>query len=1219
VDDSTISTDDEDLCSVSSEYHPGSSKSSEISLKISDVDDFVEDETYPEYLIEDFDTFDVVKDLSKVILGTTNPSKIRDQSEEITLKNGIITTHGHKEYVPYYSVAFYWEMAYPHLFPYGTGGPCNKNKRPRTRPLDDAQYDMHLLLEASQRFVNVMPWLCGRYRYRTSRACNRVAYMASQFGSGEQRIPTVRDLNNVAEFGRAGQNRVVKSAVELETEQLIRQLTSFGHQLKTSAMYIKQKRQQLLCMLQAKDLTTPTWFLTLSSADLYWPELWIAIKPTLNYESAALLTLSERKKLLDLNPTMACRMFKERIDCVLKFILIQGKHKPLGKVLDWWFRVEFQSRGSLHVHSLLWTLLHLKDGTELNGDVQAELFRRCLLKPEKEVVPECSQDDAVSTSSSNNILFNDSNSIVSENNEMEYISYDGSILSTNVLPNNGDECKAMFSTLIDRYLSASFPTIDTVKVVENVISNKTKEKPKCKRGKKHTLPVLISQSNESVEVSTTPTLKSESALCSVRFSMIPRDSMEHPSLSPCDFEINSVQETEDICNLIRSVNCHDPKHTQSCFKYSKDASCQVCRYHFPRCLCQQTRVWHRFNDKYRVMEVVVELKRNHAYINNYNPWLMLHHRGNMDCQFICNASGAATYASMYVSKPESPDLAFISEKASGRVRREMESGIPDSLQKKLYLTSMAVYSSREVCLQEICWYLLGYPFVFLSRTFLKVNLLPPTQHCKILLSESQRKKLPLDAPAFIESDGIDKLVKEYMNLDPTQVELLADLSLYDFLTCYSRSSSVTPKDSDLYSVDGTRCYRKRSKSKILKVTPYIKFDESCYKSCFAMLLAHRQHYTCIEQCGEPTNSVAFLNECIENDLMCSSYITMLHKHRRQSKILSDINTKSNIESKKITKRVLRLDLDNENDANEIRRGRDDDSEQEYELHQQVRDPLDYNHPVNNGPQYNIVDNAEYLEASNYVKKIKDAHEMACRQEQADFLPGTADEHSLNNPSCRLTKAMNSSIISFSTAFKSLNDKQKACFHIVAAHLNDDHSCKVNSASNGQLRMLLSGPAGTGKTFLIHCIFAYAQLKFPYDGSRFGPVLKLAPTGVAAHNIRGNTIDSVMQFWSFTNKNSEVSVNTLKDLQSNLGRVKLIIFDEYSMIGVQKLGKINKILNLAKTYVCDHSNVDDDLIMGGVHMVLAGDNCQLPSVKTLVILFCEFCRKLLINIKLINWF
>jgi hypothetical protein len=1093
-------------------------------------------------------------------------------------------------------------LSYPYLFPYGRGGPDDNISEKRRRPLSDAQYDLHLLLEASQRFVNVMPWLCGRYRYRTSRSCNRVAYMGGRYGDlNDDRVPTVSEMNNVAEFSQAGQNRVVKSRAQLETESLLRQLTSFGQQLKTSAMYIRYERQKLLCLLQAKDMTTPTWFLTLSSADLYWPELWMAIEPSLSYKDAALLPMSERKKFLNFNPTMACRMFRERIECILKYILIKGKYKPLGEVVDWWFRVEFQSRGSLHVHSLLWSLLRLGDGTVINGDVQAELFRRCLLKKKKN----CSDivlNDTASVDSSNYLPdddyvngdgdgynFDDDNYVLGDDgDDSGLISYDGSILVTNKLPIDGQECRDTFGNMIDQYVSASYPIVQRPsKVVETEID--VQPTKKSRRKKNVTADVFETKLECNIPCD----------LEAVEIDMIDRDSMNHPSLRPCTFVVGSVDEQIDVCDLIGAVNCHDPKHTMSCFKYNKNDSCRVCRYHFPRDLCTVTNINHRFSARYNSSELFVQLKRNHAFINNYNAWLMLHHRGNMDCQFVCNASGAATYASMYISKPEAPDQKMIDNKTHARQIREAASGVPDSLQKKLYLTSMAVFSSREVCLQEICWYLLGYPFVFQSRSYIKVNLLPPRNHYKVLLSPSQRAKLDPDAPAFIETDGIDKLVKEYMNLDPS-LDTLNDLSLYDFLSEYGKTNSKTVSSSDLCNLGDSVRYRKRKVSKILKVTPYIKFDENCPKSCYAMLLAHRKHYNNVDELGDPSNSIFMLRESVENNLMCSSYEILLHKQRRQERILNDIRTKqSELDAnKKASKRVLQLSFDEDNERNAIRRGADDSSSAESRLHRPISDPFTYLTGFAHAEQCVLVDKSVFMEAANYVKKIKDCHDKSTRQELSEFLPGEDDRHSLQNPTCRFTKSMNKSLTKFTSSFAALNAKQKACFHIVAAHLNNDPSCKTEQNVSGQLRLLLSGPAGTGKTFLIHCIFAYSQLKFPYDGSRFGPVLKLAPTGVAAHNIYGNTIDSVMQFWSFSSQKGAISDNILKDLQTNLGRAKLIIFDEYSMIGVQKLGKINSIMNLARAGFLSENNVESDQepILGGIHFMLAGDNCQLPPVK-----------------------
>jgi hypothetical protein len=136
-------------------------------------------------------------------------------------------------------------------------------------------------------------------------------------------------------------------------------------------------------------MPNPTWFMTLSSADLYWPELWMALQPALSELQASQLTFTQRQSLLNANPVMAARMFRCRIEALLQEIVLNGKFKPVGKIIDWWFRVEFQNRGSLHVHSILWALLQSAGGVMMNGDELGELMTKAAeeMKPDDTNIP----------------------------------------------------------------------------------------------------------------------------------------------------------------------------------------------------------------------------------------------------------------------------------------------------------------------------------------------------------------------------------------------------------------------------------------------------------------------------------------------------------------------------------------------------------------------------------------------------------------------------------------------------------------------------------------------------------------------------------------------------------------------------------------------------------------------------------------------------------------
>ena len=53
------------------------------------------------------------------------------------------------------------------------------------------------------------------------------------------------------------------------------------------------------------------------------------------------------------DPLMASVHFNRRFHALLKYV-INGPKKPLGTVLDYFIRVEFQNRGSPHYHILFW-------------------------------------------------------------------------------------------------------------------------------------------------------------------------------------------------------------------------------------------------------------------------------------------------------------------------------------------------------------------------------------------------------------------------------------------------------------------------------------------------------------------------------------------------------------------------------------------------------------------------------------------------------------------------------------------------------------------------------------------------------------------------------------------------------------------------------------------------------------------------------------------------
>ena len=129
---------------------------------------------------------------------------------------------------------------------------------------------------------------------------------------------------------------------------------TFMNSIKGSPAYWKSMLSDVLAMV--KQLGIPSFFLTLSCADLRWDEFPEIIsklnEKDVSPEEISTMSYFEKCELLNSNPVLLARHFQYRVESFFKEIVLNG---PLGKVIYYVIRVEFQTRGSPHVHCLLWT------------------------------------------------------------------------------------------------------------------------------------------------------------------------------------------------------------------------------------------------------------------------------------------------------------------------------------------------------------------------------------------------------------------------------------------------------------------------------------------------------------------------------------------------------------------------------------------------------------------------------------------------------------------------------------------------------------------------------------------------------------------------------------------------------------------------------------------------------------------------------------------------
>lgn len=127
--------------------------------------------------------------------------------------------------------------------------------------------------------------------------------------------------------------------------------------------------------------------------------------------------------------------------------------------------------------------------------------------------------------------------------------------------------------------------------------------------------------------------------------------------------------------------------------------------------------------------------------------------------------------------------------------------------------------------------------------------------------------------------------------------------------------------------------------------------------------------------------------------------------------------------------------------------------------------------------------------------------------------------------------------------------------------------------NSNVNIFISGRAGTGKSTLLR-LFKETTKK---------QIVVLAPTGVAALNINGQTIHSFFRFPPGIIVNSAIKKQRNKSIYKKL---QVLVIDEISMVRADMLDNIDFFLRLHR---------ESPLPFGGVQMVFIGDLFQIPPV------------------------
>lgn len=161
--------------------------------------------------------------------------------------------------------------------------------------------------------------------------------------------------------------------------------------------------------------------------------------------------------------------------------------------------------------------------------------------------------------------------------------------------------------------------------------------------------------------------------------------------------------------------------------------------------------------------------------------------------------------------------------------------------------------------------------------------------------------------------------------------------------------------------------------------------------------------------------------------------------------------------------------------------------------------------------------------------------------------------------------------------------------VAGIKLNTGFKNALDLMENSKKNVFITGRAGTGKSTLLQFFMSITKKS----------VAVLAPTGVAALNVKGQTIHSFFKF------RPDVTVDSIGRVSKNRAEqyknIDMIIVDEVSMVRADLFDCIDRFMRL--------NGKKRNFPFGGVQMIFIGDLYQLPPVvsRTEIRMFRDYYK------------
>ena len=239
-------------------------------------------------------------------------------------------------------------LAFPSLFPSGKFGhydPSRPVKLPYRR-----YFNQRLLNEDRRCASNVEYLFYAQYFTELKQVLDNISFAVRLCKPGQKTAASIK--NSIQDMIR--ENDAYR----------------FLQTVRGSHPYWKRTLHDLCAMVRQLDI--PTWFITFSAADLMWAEpIQIIARQQgvlLTEEEVKNLDWQEKCRWIRSNPVTAARHFDYRAPKFINNVMLSEPH-PVGEIVDYFYPVKFQQRGSPHLHCLFW----VKDAPKLGKNTEQDV------------------------------------------------------------------------------------------------------------------------------------------------------------------------------------------------------------------------------------------------------------------------------------------------------------------------------------------------------------------------------------------------------------------------------------------------------------------------------------------------------------------------------------------------------------------------------------------------------------------------------------------------------------------------------------------------------------------------------------------------------------------------------------------------------------------------------------------------------------------------------